>query len=148
MKAATALQSTSPTPYHLILRVIDNARLYTLETSLDRVVEEEARVLLVLSRSRRTLHELESARRAAESYYAEEIVKQLVCPAPLSHDRVLNNRRVANVWAVAERLREAGCVERIRELLSPCMCGSMRLPIDVESTPHDGLKRCPECGCG
>ena len=92
-----------------LVRRMRKLRLASLESALDRAIEEEAEALMhIPPRKRATTSAVREAQRAAADYYTTEIRDYLSNPGyMLSADDVLNHRRKPTAWAIAQKITQA-----------------------------------------
>lgn len=109
--------------YDKIVSAIRGAKLNWLEKRLAEAVEDETDALLVIQKDAAAFYERNKLQRFtrpattrtnftedAKIFYGDEIWEAVQASelAPLTADQILNHRRMANVWAIATKLREAG----------------------------------------
>lgn len=98
--------------FDLIVVALRAAKLDSLESALERAVEDEAAALaegsLGRSGSRRAIN---IAQEQAQEFFGEEIfhaVRLRGSLPPLTPDQILSLRRTPTVWAIATKMIEAG----------------------------------------
>lgn len=94
--------------YDEIVKKMNDLRLDHLRSALDRAVTDEAVALRQLEPGRKqTQRFLQNTEQQAKDYFAEDITKfmDMAGQDQITPDQVLNHRRLATAWAIAQKLK-------------------------------------------